>query len=283
LSQIAAKRLAGSFKAVQPIHIRTFQGIFSFPAGFTDGIVDKADVTVKLVDNSTAKLSARRIQGDGSATRRPLFFLFLISLLFFSFAGGSAATRADVRNPPATSLGPGLPFAIADFDGDLRPDLASIQAGTNNSGRTSYRIQLQLTSSGRQSIQLFAPAGGLLIEARDVNGDHAIDLVLATAWLRQPVAIFLNDGHGNFSRAELAAFPGAFAACQNNSVSATNSAIDPVGVPRQPDAGIHAGKRSSSHEIPPAGFVPPSNAGFPLSQLLVSQPGRAPPSAVPYL
>src|SRR5271170_3994083 len=66
-------------------------------------------------------------------------------------------------------------------------------------GRTNYSVQLHLSSVGQHSIQLVAPAGGLQIEARDVNGDDAIDLVLTTAWLKQPVAIFLNDGHGSFS------------------------------------------------------------------------------------
>lgn len=232
------------------------------------------------MDSFAAKLSPRTIHGDGPTTRRHHLLRFLVLFLFLGFVGSSAATIADAQNRPVSTLGPGLPFAIADFDGDLRPDLARVQAETNGSGTTSYRIQLRLTSAGRQSIQLFAPAGGLLIEARDVNGDHAIDLVLATAWFRQPVAIFLNDGHGNFSRAEPAAFPEAFTEPKTNSVSATNLTMDPVGVPRQPDAGIYPEKRDPLHASPPEGFVPPSSAGFPLSPFLVSQPGRAPPSSL---
>src|SRR5208282_1657662 len=115
--------------------------------------------------------------------RRALRGVFLwISLFLLVFAGCSSAEAAGDQSRPATSLGPGLPFAIADFDGDLRPDTASIQTGANVSGSADYWIELRLSSAGRQSIQLTAPAGGLLIEARDVNGDHTIDLVLATVW-----------------------------------------------------------------------------------------------------
>jgi hypothetical protein len=235
------------------------------------------------VDRLAPKFGLNTVPKDNLASRRYLLFRSLILLLFLGLVSGSAAASANVQHPPATSIGPGPQFAIADFDGDLRPDFASIQAGENIAGSSNYWIQLQLTSAGRQSIQLIAPAGGLLIEARDVNGDHAIDLVLATAWSRQPVAIFLNDGHGGFSRAELAAFPGAFSESKTNLVPATNLATDTVGVPPQSGAGICAEEKVLLRERSPAGLIPPTSAGFPVSPFLASQSGRSPPPEVCYL
>jgi hypothetical protein len=200
--------------------------------------------------------------------------------VLFGLAGLSTAKAADIQNGPVTSIGPGPQFAIDDFDGDLHPDIASIQSGRSDSSRTNYWIQLQLSEAGRQSIQLVAPAGGLIIEARDVNGDHAIDLVLSTAWLRQPVAIFLNDGHGNFSRAEPTAFPGAFSESKTNWVSGSSLTTDAVGMASQSGAGVCAEEQDSLHNQSPAGLIPSSSAGFPVSPFLVSQPGRAPPSEV---
>jgi hypothetical protein len=144
-------------------------------------------------------------------TRRTLHNPFVWSslLLLFGFIGAGTAAGAEARNAAAAPVGPGPQFAISDFDGDFRPDLASVQAGATTSGSTDYWIQLELSAAGRQSIRLVAPAGGLMIEARDVNGDHAVDLILSTS-LRQPVAVFLNDGHGSFSRAAPSAFPEAF-------------------------------------------------------------------------
>ena len=116
---------------------------------------------------------------------RPFRSVLLLGGVFLVFALGSAspARGGGLQRTSATSVGPGLPFAIADFDGDLRPDLARVQTGRSDSSRTDYWIQLQLTASGRQSIEIVAPIGGLQIAARDVNGDHAIDLVLTAAWL----------------------------------------------------------------------------------------------------
>src|SRR5580704_10569945 len=113
--------------------------------------------------------------------------------------------------PVANHAGPGLDVAFADFDGDMRTDSARVQHGRAASGGESYAIDFRFSSTeAPTSMNVVAPRGGLRIEARDVNGDNAIDLVLTTAWFREPVAILLNDGHGKFSHAEPSAYPNAF-------------------------------------------------------------------------
>jgi hypothetical protein len=218
--------------------------------------------------------------------RRPLrgsvLCASVLLLLLGLIGAGRAAANTEIQEPPTAMAGSGLPFAVADFDGDLRPDLASVQSGANSSDTTHYRIQLQLSGAGRQSIELIAPAGGLHIEARDVNGDHAIDLVLTTTWFRQPVAIYLNDGHGGFSRAKPDEFPGAFSESKTSWTSTTSLAADAVGVPPRSEADIHATEPDSLPDRSPQRLIPPSSAGFPINPFLISQPGRAPPSEVCY-
>jgi hypothetical protein len=205
-------------------------------------------------------------------------WLFLCGL-----AGHGTSNAAQTASGRVTAAGPGLRFAIADFDGDLHPDLATVQAGHSIAGASNYRIQLQLSAAGRQSIQVDAPAGGLLIEARDVNGDLSVDLVLTTIPFRQPVAVLLNDGHGRFSLSAPTAFPGAFSESKADWASAPNLATDAVGVPPQLDAGICTERNNLLPYRSPSGFVPPPSAGFPVSPFLFSQAGRAPPSEVSHL
>ena len=198
-------------------------------------------------------------------------FLFLI----FSCIG-SAAASAGTGNAAAAPVTPPQ-IVISDFDGDLRPDLASVQAGATASGSTDYWIQLQLSASGRQSIRLVAPAGGLLIEARDVNGDHAVDLILSTSF-REPVAVFLNDGHGSFSRVTPSAFPGAFNKPLTSWVSASDQAMDTAAVPAQLRLEIYRAANAFTNIQSKADLTPCSHAGFAPDSFLVSQAGRAPPA-----
>src|SRR3984885_7535397 len=194
-----------------------------------------------------------------------------------------ATTGADVPRPSITSVGPGLQFALADFDGDHRPDLVGVQAGQGNVVRTNYWIQLQLSAAGQQTISLVAPSGGLQIAARDVNGDQIPDLILTTTWLGQPVAIFINDGHGTFTRAEPSAFPDAFRNSPTRWNCSTDLAGDAVGVPPSSPAGSHEVTARSLHAVPQTGAIAQSSQGFRPSPFIITSPGRAPPSEVPYL
>jgi hypothetical protein len=90
-------------------------------------------------------------------------------------------------------------FAIADFDGDSRPDFATVHVSESNSGNTRYWIAFQLSGGSRQTLGITAPAGGVQLTSGDVNGDDFVDVIVTTAWTNLPVAVLLNDGKGNFT------------------------------------------------------------------------------------
>ncbi len=204
-----------------------------------------------------------------------------LGLLLFSLSLSLGQTARAETNVPTSPRGPGLSFAIADFDGDQRPDLAAIEGGTGSEA-TSYLIELHLSARGLQSIRLVAPAGGLLLEARDVNGDHAVDLVVATAWFRQPVAIFLNDGHGGFSRVEPSAFPKAFDPDDPSWGSGVCHREDAIGASSQSRNGT-CSEMTVFSGVRPSREWTPSNRRFVFNTFLASSAGRAPPSRVSHL
>ena len=100
-----------------------------------------------------------------------------VCLLFLAGLMGGAVAAADVPNAHVASPGPNLSFSVADFDGDSKPDLASVQTGKSDLTRAAYWIQLRLSAAGRQTFQIVAPIGGLQIASRDVNGDQALEPV----------------------------------------------------------------------------------------------------------
>jgi hypothetical protein len=228
-----------------------------------------------IVDNFAANFAFLRFLSYHFATVR--FLYRSLCLLFFAGLLGGAAAAADVPSVPVHSFAPDLSFSVADFDGDSRPDLATIQAGKSDSFRTNYWIQLQLSAAGRQTFQIVAPFGGLQIASRDVNGDNAPDLVLTTTWLGQPVAILLNDGHGNFSRVEPAAFPEAFSQSKPSWGFTTDRAIDAVGAPPQPREDLCSETDLFLHLRSESRFAASSDPRFSIGRFLISHLGRAPP------
>jgi len=153
-------------------------------------------------------------------------FLLLLLLALTTVGRAGAASEHSLRS---SSRQASLPFAIADFDGDNRPDLARVQVGQSNASLTRYWIDFQLSGGGlRQAIGVTAPTGGLRLASRDVNGDTFPDVVVTTAWLRDPVAVLLNDGHGNFTLRDPGGFPATIwesqQICLANSVQVRDSA-----------------------------------------------------------
>lgn len=204
------------------------------------------------------------------------FVSLLLLLLLGSFAG-SATARADARSASVAPNAPVGSFAIADFDGDLHPDLASVETGRAGSSSTDYWIQLRLSASVPQSIRLVAPTGGLLIEALDVNGDHSVDLVLATAWLKYPVAILLNNGHGSFSRVAPSAFPEAFNRSNTNWLALHNDATGAIGIPPESFTGVWLEEETTRIIRVHATSTRAADREFTSDPFLVTSAGRAPP------
>jgi hypothetical protein len=203
-----------------------------------------------------------------------------ILLLWGCVADPSAAGQV-IRQAGVAVPGPGESFAIADFDGDQRPDFATIQGG-RSSYSTEYWIELQFAGSAERSFRFDAPAGGLLIEARDVNGDHAVDLVLATAWLKEPVAILLNDGHGGFSRVEPAAFPRIFNRPGAGWTSSLYEEPGAIGCPPQTRDGLCLLSNDFSELRIHSLSLHDPRTPVVSHCFLASHAGRAPPSVAPH-
>jgi hypothetical protein len=129
------------------------------------------------------------------------------SIFPFSVRGAAAAVLTTGTFAPP--MAPALGLTMADFTGDTHPDLATVELEKLDSFSAHYWIEIQLTEGGHQILSLAAPFGGLLITPRNVTGDGNLDLVVRSAKSHAPVALFLNDGSGHFSRADIAVFANA--------------------------------------------------------------------------
>ncbi len=212
---------------------------------------------------------------------RALIRLAFVLLCFVGSAGSAHAGSTDPKSWPSTSTQVTSQFAIADFDGDSRPDLATVQAGVSSSWDTHYWIAFQLSSGPRQTLGITAPNGGLHITSRDVNGDDFLDVVVTTAWTNRPVAVLLNDGQGNFRASSPSAFPRAFTTSEKSWICITDEIKDAVALllSRYPTVNCPEVSRFSSPRNV-TGLLVLQALRNSHSSAVVSFLGRAPPSVV---
>jgi hypothetical protein len=138
--------------------------------------------------------------------------IVVLCLAAFLWAGHPQTRNTDRRisRLVRTAVAHGAThFAIADFDGDLQPDLAFIRVARDGNPTAEYAVDLKFSSGPRPAIGIFGPAGGLEITPQDVNGDQFADLVVTSLLDSRFVAVFLNDGKGNFTPVEPSKFPAA--------------------------------------------------------------------------
>jgi len=163
----------------------------------------------------------RQNSSVAKATGKVLLMLCFVAAVV---CRADAAANSTRHSQPAV-LGINSYFAIADFDGDQKPDLATVEVQKGSSSRTTqYSIRFQLTAGISQVFGVTAPSGGLQIVARDVNGDNVLDVLVTTSLQHEQVAVLLNDGHGKFTRADASEFP---AAIQDNSRRWNSGKISP--------------------------------------------------------
>jgi hypothetical protein len=173
-----------------------------------------------------------------------------------TISASGAFTRFVSEMPPQR--------AVADFDGDGRPDVAFIEEAH---GRTRLLISI-LGSSGAVRLEVNAVS----VAASDVDHDGDADLVVATP--SNQVVIWLNDGHGHFTE-------------EPPQPSSSLSPVTTVGstghdepAPPTPSAPQLVGPRSRREAVVVGTRVRPPTASSTVASICLAHPSlRAPPLA----
>lgn len=207
-------------------------------------------------------------------------FVCLLALLSLLIGAGAACSKDSKVFVARHGLPAGTDtFAIGDFDGDLAPDIASVQRVSSDSSgaNVNYIVQLQFGSGERRSIRLAARWDDLRIVARDVNGDRIPDLIISSRWTEEMYAVLINDGTGAFSPFD-----------PSSVLAPSRKSNESLSWPRRQPSETAATSRTSAergfkktkcigHSSPTKGSVHRPDSVSLRCPLLVSLPGHAPP------
>jgi FG-GAP repeat protein len=122
-------------------------------------------------------------------------------------SAASAAASSSIFRLGNAAKPFGWSTAIGDFDSDGKPDFAVADRVAHRSvaGAYAYRIQLSLSSEVRAEVRFESTADAVTIRTVDVDHDNDLDLVVGHPLGGEAVRVWLNDGHGNFTAADVSA------------------------------------------------------------------------------
>jgi hypothetical protein len=138
---------------------------------------------------------------SGPNGRRLAVWLALVVVLA-CFTGSPASAGDGVTATLLTSVVPAAPSVMADFDGDHKLDLATVGAIDSNRSGYYHQIDIRLNAAQSPVFTFLIHSAANRLSARDLDGDNDRDLVLETPF-RVPLAVWINDGAGNFHEGNL--------------------------------------------------------------------------------
>jgi hypothetical protein len=137
-------------------------------------------------------------------------FLFAVGLLSLgvspAWSGDRAIETPEIRFGDAA--GPfGWATVMADFNRDGMPDYAIADQSRSPRG-SGFTIEFAISGEPSSEVAFRSPHRFVTLSVADVDHDSDPDLLVSIALSGARVAVWLNDGHGHFSSADVRAFSG---------------------------------------------------------------------------
>lgn len=168
---------------------------------------------------------------------------------------------------------------VGDFDRDGKPDVAVADHVARGASWYRYRLDVSNTRSASQEITFSSDSDAITISGADIDGDGDVDIVVSVPLSGHTLGVWLNDGRGQFTSADIRRFPPTVVAVQSfqNRDPFSDAAVFEVGNQRT-DCGVPT--RTAGEPFRPRDHIPLVCAGARLRSLPLSSGinPRAPPS-----
>ncbi len=101
----------------------------------------------------------------------------------------------------------GWSTAVADFNTDGTPDVAVADRVVGRGGAYGYRIEFSISGEPQRQLTFESSEQAVTITVSDVDRDQDLDLVVGAPLSGRTLAVWLNDGQGHFTPADLRRLP----------------------------------------------------------------------------
>jgi FG-GAP repeat protein len=147
----------------------------------------------------------------GLDMRRSLTTRVILALGLFLSGVATAVCGERGGNSPVFRLGSAAkPFGwstvIGDFNGDGTPDLAVADESSPAPGDYGYRIEFVISGRAPYDVRFESTQPAVTISLSDVDDDRDLDVLLCLPLSDKRVGVFLNDGRGHFTSADVRLF-----------------------------------------------------------------------------
>jgi hypothetical protein len=112
----------------------------------------------------------------------------------------------------------GWSTVIGDFDTDGKPDVAVADHIGRDANGYAYRIEFSMSGQVSGGVTFQSTQNAITIRAADVDSDRDLDIVVGLPISGRTVGVWLNDGHGHFTSADVAQFPATLEAEQSAAI-----------------------------------------------------------------
>jgi hypothetical protein len=148
----------------------------------------------------------------------------LYSLAASCFVFPAAAKPFDL----SANASPSTSWVVADLNGDRIADFAATGPGQRDGAGYVHRISIQLTGFRATSFVVRGSSPSVRLSFRDIDGDHDRDLIVLESWSASPVGVWLNDGTGHFTEANVSDYAARLGNSGSRAFDTSRSATEPA-------------------------------------------------------
>ncbi|PYQ73237.1 MAG: hypothetical protein DMG04_14610 [Acidobacteria bacterium] len=133
----------------------------------------------------------------------------------------------------------GWSTVIGDFDTDGKPDVAVADHIGRDANGYAYRIEFSMSGQAPGGVTFQSTQSAVTIRAADVDADRDLDIVVGLPISGRTLGVWLNDGHGHFTSADVAQFPATLEAEQTAAIGHSLARLAPFEPsPRRAEDGL---------------------------------------------